>query len=510
MKKTLYALLTMFVLATLLVSPAAAGISGTGVSGVQVQNLTGSTATVNLDMYPQIGGDPIALVPGGDSIDSFAAKTYYMPSYSTSVLPSGAYSMVVSANQLVAGIASTKWADSGGYGAYSTVSPSTSIIIPLVVKNLGKKSNSQFTIQNTDTAADATDVQIQLFERGSSEAAATKSNELIGKGASRTYTMNDFGVLPDYGSGLPGKKEGFIGVAKITSSKPLVVQTFIDVTGSKAVSAFSGVDTNSAASTLYCPLVRSNWFGDTGISVYNPTGSAVDVTITFSGATGSAHSGETYTQTLPLAPYSSDIAFQGLGGNSRSGAGLPYGSQGVGGNPTPTNDGFFGVATLTTTGAGILAQVNDTVFGASWALLAQSSYNCVTLADAGSQFALPLIRKNHTATQKLTTGVNIQNTSNSQVTVSMTFKNGWGTYDSYVPSNAGDKVTTCVIPALGSCVLWTGSLPADAPVSPSSGWFGSAVLTASGGQVAVLITDGNSKGYAVALDNSSYSALKIQ
>ena len=490
------------ILITMLVAiPVMAGISGSGVSGIQIQNLsTTESANIQVQLWNQDGSAAIALA-NPVSVDPGAATNVYLPNYSDSEVPDGAYAMGVSSSQPVAAIARTDWSASGGAGIYSTVAAGEDVLIPLVTGNFAGQT-SQFTIQNTDTTNGIT-VDITLLGRGLSTEVAVLDDQVIAKGTSKTWTVDaaTFGTLPD--TGLDMGATGFVGSVRVNdTTTPVVVQSFIDIPGTAGVAAFSGVATASAADTLYCPLIRANYYGDTGISIVNPNSVPVTATIVFKADAGSPNSG-TYTQMVSIGADSSEAPFQGPGGSSRTEAGLPGGSQTTS-NPTPTNDGFYGGATITSEGGSVLAVVNDTKFGAGWAVQSQSTYNCATAAEAGTKFALPLVRRYHLSNTKLTTGIQIQNTSGSQATVSVSLTNWDGTDQS--TSNPAD----IVIPPYGSGNHWQGSLtglPTVPPAAGGYGWYGSAVLT-SNQPIVVVVSD---EGFgATAVDSANYNALKIE
>jgi hypothetical protein len=501
-KNKLYTVITVIVLAMLAVMPAAAGMTGTGVSGINIQNLSlTDQALVTVELWNQDGSTPIAIsATGGDPVEKQSAKNYYLPNFTG--VPDGAYAMVVSADKPIAAIARTDWASTGGAALYSSVDPGTDVTLPLILGSYAGQT-SQFSIQNTDTAADATDVEITLNGRGLNTAVTSLTNQTIAKGTSRTYNLADtavWGTLPNTGTGTGA--DGFIGSIRIVSSHNLVVQSFIDLAGSRGVTGFVGVPTASASTTLYCPLIRANYYGDTGISIVNPNGADTTATITFYADAGSPHTG-TFNQDLAVGANSSAVAFQGPGGNSRSApTNLPGGTQG-GSNPTPTNDGFYGVAKISTpAGSPVMAVVNDTKFGTGWSVQSQSTYNCVPDSGAGATFALPLVRKYHLSSTKLTTGIQVQNTSNAQVTVSLSLFNWDGT------SQAASNPSSITIPAFGSGNFWNGNLT-GLPTVPASaggfGWYGSAILSATGGNIVVVVSD---EGYgSTAVDSANYNAL---
>lgn len=504
MFKKRYALVVAVLMAVLVVVPASAGISGPGSSGVQVQNLNMTTgAAVAVQLWNQNGAAAIDLA--NDTISAGAAKNYWLPGYPTSTVPNGTYAMVVSADQPVAAIARTDWSNSGGAAIYSSVDPANDITVPLITANYAGQT-SQVTIQNTDTTAAATDVELILRGRGLANAVADIKNQTIQKGTSVTYRLSDpmWGSLPNTGVDL-GVPNGFVGTLQVKSSKALVVETFIDLANSRGVSGFSGVPTTSAAATLFCPLIRANYYGDTGISIVNPNNSQVSAKITYYADARSPQQG-IFIENVTVPANSSVVPFQGVGGSSRKApTNLPAGSGQTGQNPTPTNNGFFGVAKIEATGGNVLAEVNDTKFGSGWSVQAQSSYNCATQSDAGSTIALPLVRRYHLSNTKLTTGITIQNTTAGQISVHLDLTNWNGT------SQAASNPADITIPGWGSGNYWNGFLT-NLPSVPASaggyGWYGSAVLTVTGGTAVVVVND---EGYGTtAVDSANYIGIKVK
>jgi hypothetical protein len=498
-KSKIYTISIIIIVALLVVIPVAAGISGQGVSGVQIQNLsTTSPTTVTVQLWNQTGGAPINISgSAGDTIQAAAARNYYLPNLTN--VPDGAYALIASATNPIAAIARTDWAATGGAAIYSSIGSGTDISIPLVTNNFANQF-SQFTIQNTNTTTAVNDVTITLYGRGLSDPVRTLSNQSIPAGTSRTWSLNDaavWGTLPN--TGLDMGAPGFVGSIRITSATQLVVQSMIDLPGTPGVTAFSGVPTASASNTLFCPLIRANYFGDTGISLVNPNNNPVDATITFYADDGSPNRPAPVVQNLTIPANSSAVAFQGPGGNSRA-AGLPGGTQ-TAANPTPTNNGFYGVARINSTGGDILAVVNDTLFGANWAVRSQSTYNCSVADDAGTEFALPLVRRFHLAATRLTTGIQVQNTTGSPVTVSMELYNWNGT------RQAASDPASITIPANGSGNFWSGDwtgLPTVPTEAGGSGWYGSAILRATG-DVVVVVSD---EGFGTtAVDSANYNGL---
>jgi hypothetical protein len=484
--KKLTIILSLFLIAFFATNPVFAGMSGTAATGVQIQNLSSSSsATVVVDLWNQDGSAPTNVL-NGVSVNSGSAVNIYMPSQSS--VPAGTYAAVVSSSQPMAAIVRTDWSATGGAAIYSNPTPAKDIIVPLVVNNYSRQTSS-ISIQNTNSAADVTDVTIDFYQNGASSPVKSLSGQVIKKGTSRTYNLSDASL------GVPS---GFAGLARIKSvSTDLVVATFIDLAGSRAVSAFSGVPAASGASTLYCPLVRANYYGDTGISIVNPNGTAGTATITFYPGTGS---GGPYVQTIPVPANSSALAFQGLGGNSRSDTtpALPAGSGQTMANPTPTNNGFYGSATIEMSGGlTVMAMVNDTLFGSSWSVRSQSSYNCLTSSDAGTSVALPLVRGKHLTTLRLSTGIQIQNTTGSSITVSLKLYNPDGT------ERTTSEPAAVNIGPNGSANIWGGNFAN----LPAAGWYGSGLLQVTGGSVVALVDD---SGFGpVAVDSANYTGFSM-
>ena len=480
-KSKLYISLIVIVVALLTAVPVFAGMSGTALTGINIQNLSSTTdAQLTVELWGQNGTSKYDISPASP-VKPGSLVNYYMPSMSN--VAGGTYSMIVSSNVPAGAIVRTDWSATGGAGIYTSEEPSTDLTIPLILRNYATQT-SEFTVQNTDTAADATDVRILLYRKGESTPVKDLPNQTITKGTSKTFKLTD---------AVWGITDNFVGSIRITSTKQLVAQSFIDLGGSAGVTAFNAVPTSSASETLYCPLIRANYFGDTGISIVNPNADAVQVTINFRKAVGPAGTaGQSYSQTLTVPGNSSEVAFQGVGGNSRQApTSLPAGTQN---GPVPTHTGAAYSATIQApAGKPILAVVNDTWFNANWSAKSQSTYNCVSASKAGAKFGLPLVRKFHLSGPRLTTGIIVQNVSNAQVTVSL---------ELYDPN--GSRVTNAepaafTIDALGSASLWNGSL------QNVNNWYGAAILKVTGGNVVVVVSD---EGYgSTAVDSANYNAL---
>ncbi|MBX3001313.1 MAG: hypothetical protein KF893_22520 [Caldilineaceae bacterium] len=475
----------------LLAAPSLAGIQGSGVSGIQIQNLSSTdSAKVVVSLYPQSGGNPTTLAER--TVAPASATNYYMPSLSVS---DGSYSMVASADKPVAAIARTDWAASGGAAIYSSIAPGKLVLIPLILQNFAGQT-SQFSIQNA-SGTQATDISIKVIGRGSSTVVKELTNQTLAANASRSYNLGDigtFGTLPNTGTDLGAT--GFVGLILIESARDLVAQSFVDIAGTPGVGGFNGIPGTSASQTLYCPLARANYYGDTGIQIVNSNNTAANITITFRSDPLSPNGG-TFTQNMTIPANSSDIAFQGPGGNSRSApTNLPGGTQ-TPANTVLTNNGWFGNATLTSN-VPVVAVVNDTEFGANYSVRGQGTYNCVASSGVGKVHYLPLLRNRHLAAEQLTTGVQVMNVTNVAGSVSLNLTNWDGT-------NAPDPANQNA--AANGGVNFYGSTWAGLPTVPAnlggSGWFGSGVITCQQDCI-VLVDDGNFPGASKLVDRANY------
>ena len=192
----------------LLAVPGLAGIQGSGVSGIQIQNLSSAdSAKVTVALYPRSGGAATTLAERTIAKES---STYYMPSLSVG---DGAYSMVASADKPVA-ITRADWAASGGAAIYSSVAPGKSILIPLILQSFAGQT-SQFSIQNASGHA-ASDINIKVISRGTGRGKRTDQC-VVGRQCIKSYNLGDtgtFGTLPNTATDL--NATGFVGVILIT------------------------------------------------------------------------------------------------------------------------------------------------------------------------------------------------------------------------------------------------------------------------------------------------------
>jgi hypothetical protein len=463
-------------------------------TGIQMQNVGTDTAEVSVKLL-EIGTGSGEYTLTKQNIAKEAALNYYMPGYTD--VPGGAYSLVATADQPIEAMVSTVYGGSNAAGNYTSVAPGKNVILPYVTRNWASQS-SQITVQNasqsTDTVFTITIVGIDNSGEDS------KSNQKLLPGKAITYNISEF-TLSNNGEpyGLP---DGFLGYAKIdvTSGDSVVVQSFIDIAGQGVMSAFSGVPADSSSTTLYAPLIRRNFYGDTGIQLVNTNATAANVTITYyTDGTLTQYDAE-YTQSITVSA-SSSLAIAQAFDNT-----LPTGTR-ENMQPVLTNDGWFGVAKIVSNQP-LFGVVNDSRLGADYNPYSQSTSNVATAEDAGTRFAVPLVRASFPAIiNSLTTGINVMNTTSSQAVVSITYS--VSQEDGSVKSVTGTGVT---VAANGSGNMYQGTDKAaggNSIPSLGDGWYGSAIIESTQ-PIVVLVDDASDFGAPVPLDAANYGALKLQ
>jgi hypothetical protein len=447
-----------------------AGIQGSGISGLQIQNLDNSqSATIVADFYSQRGGVPVTLQR--NDVLAGAAANIYLPSESS--LANGAYSALITADRQIAAIARTDWSTSGAAAIYSNVQSGTDISLPLAAKRyLGQ--SSIVSVQNTNRTAQAT-VTVQLFAGGSTTPVKTTSLA-IASGSSVTMDLAkspEFTTVPD----------GFLGSMRFTSGGANIgVQSFIDIENvSKAVYAFEGVPSEQAADKLYVPLIRNDFFGTTGISVVNPGTTPVQVTLTYipSPITASVCTDRIVHGGGPATiPAGSSIVF--YQGGATPGAGAP-------GLPA----GCLGSATVESTGGNILAIVNDANLKAG----TSAAYNAVGAAQGSRKVALPLFRNEHT-NYKLSTGIQAMNIGTQPANATITFADSTGT----VISGCGADCQTTIAPNAS----YTWYPPNVQGIMRRTNTYGSATIE-SDQPLAVIVNDASPLGN---IDSAIYNGIR--
>jgi len=240
----------------------------------QLQNLSSDPATVSIDYYNQDGSVAASV---SDSFAGNEQKTY-CPLSAVSDGFNG--SVVVSSSQPLASISNVVgdgWTNGASFTGQA--SGSTSVSLPLLMKgNYGY--NTWFNVQNTGSGP--TDVTVN-FSNGSSQSCTS-----LQPGAACTFDQSTNGGLPST----------WVGSATVSSNPEPVVATVAEV-ASVVMFAYNGF-TSTGDPFPVMPLVNANNYGYfTGIAIMNNGGTATDVTVSYTPASGSPGTACTETRSIP-------------------------------------------------------------------------------------------------------------------------------------------------------------------------------------------------------------------
>jgi len=404
--------------------PDTAPAAVTYTSGFQLQNLTGSTATVAIAFYNQDGSIASTV---NDTIAANGSKTYYPLSAVSSGFNG---SVVVSSDQQLAAITNVL-GNSGqrgaSYGGFSA--GATTVNLPLVMKAV-YGIDTWFNVQNTGSAATTVNI---AYKPGT----CTESVS-IQPGAAKTFNQADNACLA----------AGFVGAASITSAEP-VVAVVMQVDAASLL-AYNGFTTASTKPVM--PLVSSNFYkSGTGIQVQNTGGSSTNVTISYTPSAGFPGAACTETKSIPAGQ---SITF----GYPQMPAGCGTAGSGV---TDLVNGGFVGSAAVTTNSANmpLVAIVNQVTRGA----VNGAAYEAFDPSTATSKVSMPLIMDRN---YNIFTGISVANVGTSATNVTCTF-----TGTSYTASATG---------------LAPGAALTDVQLNKiASGYVGGATCTASGGDAKI-------------------------
>jgi hypothetical protein len=518
-KKTIAAVCTLLMTAVLLApfstyaqdgDVSLQGVDDSALTGINFQHTGSNTtgATVEVQLLPQDGGSPVNL--SNLSLSENGVENIYLPDVEG--LSSGNYSLVATSDDPVGAIVRTDFSNTGAAGIYSSVAPGETVIVPLVTRNYASQT-SIITVQSAGSSGSTFDVDFVALGDSLSSPTFSNNGQSLGAGRSVTYDLRDgaFSSLNGGAAGTPGvdPNNSFLGFVQVevTSGDPVVVQSLIDILGVGAAGSFNGVAADSAATTLYAPLLRANFFGDTGIQLVNPNADTANVTITFltDPISESAGYASQYTQQLTIAGNSGINAFQGPTGNSRGGTGIPT----TAGGPSPdSTSGWLGAGKIESDQP-LLAVVNDTAFTTNFQPSKQTSYNAATASDGGSRFALPLVRSRHVNSLEVTSGIQVLNIDPSNpAEVTITVINSDDSSQTLpsrtVPAEKGSNFYFGTpIEGVNTTTLFPG-------ISGVGGWFGSAIVEATGGDIVIVVDDANFPAAPTQLDSANYNGISLQ
>lgn len=366
---------------SLTAEPAAAQTQFPGyTAGVQIANLTSTSAIISLTAYQSSDGNQ-AGTPLTDTIPGNSSKTYFP----ISNVPAGfSGSIVVGSDKNVAGIVNILSSDFKAGASYVGRSQGgTKVLLPLLNKN-----NSGFTtwysIQNAGSV-----------------------NATVNVAYSDSTTAGPFTIKPGAAKVVYQSQEshpGAIFAGTITSDQPVVVAAIQE--SSKIIFAYTGFRDTDAATNPVFPLVNANNAGYiTGIQIQNAGTTATDVTLSYTPTPGN---GTACTETQTIQPGSS-----GTFALSAFNPSVPTSP-----SSTCAKAKFIGSARVTANSAnqplvGIGNQLLPNVNGEAYV-----SFN--PALDAGETVVMPLIMDRNSG---YFTGFNVQNVGTGSVNVSCTFQN---------------------------------------------------------------------------------------
>jgi hypothetical protein len=383
------------------------------------------------------------------------------------------YSGLVWADRPIGAIVRTDWFSSGGAALYSDVGLGPEVALPLTMIDYAGGSSIVF-VQNAQPEESQV-VRVELRASGQSAPVVEMDVEIAGGHS----VMLDLARHEPYKDVAPNTEIGFLGSMVFRAEGPIGVQSYIDFASSdRAVVAFEGVPTDRAATRLFAPLIRKQFFGyDTGISVVNPGAEEAVVSVRYRGAPAGGLSScmglEIEHGPLTIAGGSSAVFYQGPGG----GSGLP--------------DGCVGSAVIEASRP-VLAVVVDSLHFTDQS----AAHNAVRAEDGSTRIALPLVRRQHVAAWKLTTGIQVMNVGERPANVALTIAGDQGR----VLTGCGAACYATIAPR-ESHTFYPGA--AGLTVLPA-GAFGSAVLS-SDEPIVALVNDASETG---AVDAASYVGIK--
>ena len=252
-------------------------------TGFQLQNLSGSVATVTMSFYAAGNSSAAATATASTTIPANGSQNFStLPTEVAAGFSGGA---VISSDQKVAATVNIIVNNNTSFGdAYTGVSAGTQkATLPLLFKD-SFGFNTFFNVQNTDTAVAAVTV---TYSNGATETAS------IQPGSTARFDQSTNAALPASGSA------GFVGSAVVTADKSIAVTTVqVD---QNTLASYNGFGDTTNQAPIF-PLVNANNFGyTTGIPVTNVGTASTNVTVTYtpsSGITNNATASCTETQTV--------------------------------------------------------------------------------------------------------------------------------------------------------------------------------------------------------------------
>jgi hypothetical protein len=334
-----------------------------------------------------------------------------------------------------------------GSSAY-VVSAGTSseLIAPLAI-NDSLSFNTALTVANVGAAA--AKISVTFYDQNGNLLPAATQNLTLAAHSSQTFEQNAAN------SQLP---QGFYGWAQISgvnvaqTSETDRAQLVAQVLETRADIKFAALANAQVANQaqLYAPAIFNRTFGAfvTGANIVNPNNNPVQVSITYYDNTGKAYA----TSPFMLGVHAVSAIYQGASFTQ----GLPNG-----GLP----QGFYGSASVTSSGGNIVMVVNEAGTQTKNGAAQSGTYAAVVAGNSGSKMGLPIVAN---AGQGYTTGLTILNTGDLAESGSISYYNPDGS------AVAGVAPQSFTVAAHASVPMYQGA----AGLLPA-GFYGQAVITSS-------------------------------
>ncbi len=367
-------------------------------SGINIQNMSGSTASISIEFYNAgnsdgTGGSLETTIP--DTVDPYGVKSYF-PLTVTSGFKG---SVVISSDQPVAAVTNIGNAGLTSLDAYNgSSSGSTSVYLPLLHKN-NSGYYSWFSVQNTSNTNTA-NVTVNYSD-------GTQTNFKVAKNASVTvYQKNENHTL-----------KFFAGT--VTSDQPVVVVGVQE--NASNILSYTGFEAGSTNPLM--PIINMNNSGYiTGTQVYNLGNSSTDVTVSYKA--GQAGSDCTETRTVAaktMVVFTTDAFINGFAGST-----------------CVKGQRFIGSAQVTnnTTNQNLAVVVNQLRQPSN---TNGASYPAFDVSKASNIVFMPTIFDRNSGWY---TAFNLQNVGGSTAYVKCTYANSSVTYDTGSAGLAAGKSVT--------------------------------------------------------------------
>jgi len=355
-----------------LASSAKAG-AFTYTTGIQVQNLEGTDASITVAYYDQAGTQVAAPT---DTVPANGSVTYFP------IEPADGFngSVVISSDKQVASVVNVLGNNGIAGAAYvGTSQGSTTVLIPLLMK-ANNGFNTWFNVQNTGSSDATVDV---VYSDG-----VTVEDVVIKAGAAQTFDQ-----------ATEAHVNGWIGSAIITSDQPVAAAVIEE--SSAIMFAYSGFPAGTTNPVM--PLINANNAGYiTGVQIQNAGATDTEVTVEYTPVSGL---GTACSETRTIPAQSSVTFALGAFANDNE----PTVEDCAGGAR------FVGSAKVSTNSASqpLVSIVNQLKPGVNG-----EAYGGFDAADAGDTVVMPLIMDNNAG---YFTGFNVQNVGSASTTVDCTF-----------------------------------------------------------------------------------------